>query len=174
MSGSINPTHKVLTRAVAYLDPLSLGLYRQTVSLSPGPCSLSELSSLTAPTDPRVIQAPVEQVFEAVQLMRSLVPETACGVHLLLFRSRGTLPALVAFAAGMCSELVPLEVDLSVVVESVGIVAFVAAIVVAVAVAFGSGGIDGPSRSVTSQCTPVGSFGLWWGSVTATPRGLTG
>ena len=106
--------------------------------------------------------------------MRLLVPETACEVHPLPFRSRGTLPALVVSVAEMCSESVLLEVDLSVVVGSVGIVVFVAEIVVAAAVAFGSGEIDGPSRSVTSQCTPVGSFGLWWGSVTATPHGLTG
>lgn len=174
MSGPINPTHKVLTRAVAYPNPSSLSPYQPTVSLSPGLCSLSGLSSLATPTDPRVIQALVELVFEVGQPMRSLVPVTACEVHPLPFRSRGMLLALAASVAGMCSELAPLEVGLSAVVESVGIVAFVAEIVVAAAVAFGSGEIGGPSRSVMSQGTSVGSFGLWWDSVTATPRDSTG
>ena len=93
--------------------------------------------------------------------MRLLVPETACEVHPLPFRSRGMLLALAASGAGMCSELAHLEVGLSAVVESVGIVAFVAGIVVAAAVAFGSDEIDDPSRSVTSQGTSIGSFGLW-------------
>lgn len=80
--------------------------------------------------------------------MRSLVPETVYEADLPRCRLQGTLPVLIVFVGGMNLELVPPEVDLSVVVVFVGTAAFVAVVGAAAAVALGSGEIDGLNRSV--------------------------
>jgi len=133
------PHTKFFTRFVAYLGPSSLGLYQPTASSSPDPCSLSEQSSLAAPTDPQGTQALAEPVSAATQLTRSLDLETVCGAHLLLYRSQGTVPVLIVSAGGTCLDLVPL-VDLSAAVVFVGIA-------VAAAVELGSGEIGGLNHS---------------------------
>ena len=98
---------------------------------------------------------------EVKQLTHSLAPETVYEVDLPLFRLQGTLPVLTVSAAGTCSELVPPEVDLSVVVEFVGTAVFAVEIVIAAAVAPGPDEIDGPNRSVMMQGTSAESFGSW-------------
>ena len=146
VSGSNVPLHKVLTRSVAYPDPSSPGLYQSRVSLSPGPCTLSEQSSLAAPIDPRARQAPVELVSAVTQLTRLLVPEIGYEVHLLPFRSQETLLALTVSAVGTYLELELPAVDLSAVVVFVATAVF--AEVAVAAVALGSDEIDGSNRSV--------------------------
>jgi len=146
VSGSNVPPHKVLTRSVAYPDPSSLGPYQSTVSLSPGPCTLSEQSSLAAPIDPQARLALVELVSAATQLTHSLVPEIVYEVHLPPFRSQERSLVLTASAAGTYSELELLAVDLSAVV--VFVVTAVFAEVAVAAVALGSDEIDGLNRSV--------------------------
>jgi len=147
VSGSKFPHTKFFTRFVACPGPSSLGLYQPKVGSSPDPYSLSEQSSLAAPTDPQERQALVEPVSAATQLTRSLVLETACGVHLPPYRSRGTALMLVVSATGMCFDLVPLEVGLSAVVVFVGTAVFVVEIAVAAAVGLGSGEIGGLNHS---------------------------
>lgn len=142
------PHTKFFTRFVAYPNPSSPSLYQPTASLSPGPCSLSEQSSLTAPIDPRARQAPVELVSVVTQPMRLLVPEIACEVHLPPFRSQGMLLASAVSAVGTCLERIPLEVDLSAVVF-VGAVVFVVEIAIVAGVALDSGEIGDPNRSAT-------------------------
>ena len=65
---------------------------------------------------------------------------------------------LVVSAAETRLALVHLGADSAVVVAFVGIAATV---VIAVAVAFGSGGIGDPSRSVMTWGTLFDGFGLW-------------
>ena len=154
------PHTEFFTHFVAYPSPSFLGPYQPTASSNPGPCSLSAQSSLAAPTDPRVIQAPVEPVSAVALTMRSLVPETACEVDLLQCHSRGMLPVLTVFVVGTCSELVHLGVGLYAVAVFVGTVVTVVGVGIAAAVAFGSGEIGDLNRSVMTEGTPAGSFGL--------------
>ena len=163
-------TQSPVTRFVAYPDPLFPSPYQPTASLSLGPCFLSEQSSLVTPIGPRVIQALVELVSEAMQPMRLLVPATACEVHPPLFRSQGMLPVLTVSVGGTRPELARLEVDLSAVVAFVGTVVFAVEIAVAVAVAPGLDEIGGSNHFVMTQGTSAGSSGPQWGSVTAKRR----
>ena len=163
-------TQSPFTRFVAYPDPLFPSPYQLTASLSLGPCFLSEQSSLVTPIGRRAIQALVELVSEVTQLMRLLVPATACEVHPPLFRSQGMLPVLTVSVGGTRPELARLEVDLSAVVEFAGTVVSAVGIAVVVVVAPGLDEIGGSNHFVMTQGTSAGSSGPQWGSVTAKRR----
>lgn len=153
------PHTEFFTRFVAYLNPSSPGPCQPTAGSGPGPCSLSARSNLITPNDPRARRAPVELVSAVTLPMRSLVPETVYGVGLPQCRLWETLPVSIVSGGGTCSELVPQGVDLSVVVVSVGAVAFVVEVGVAAAAAPDFGGIGGLNHSVMMWDTSVGSFG---------------
>ena len=161
------------TRFVAYPNPSSPGLCQLTASSGPDPCSLSERSSLVAPIDPRARQAPVERVSAVPLPTRSLVLETAYEADLPRCRSWGKPPVLIVFAGGTCLELVLLVVGLCAVVVFVEAAALVE-VVVAAAVALGSGEIGDLNHYGVTQGTTVGKFGSSKGPVMATRRDSTG
>jgi len=155
------PHTEFFTRFVAYPNPSSLGPYQPTTSSNPDPCSLSEQSSLVAPSDLRARQAPVELAFAVTLPTHSLVPETAYEADQPRCHSWGKLPALIVSAGETCSELVLLVVGLSAVVVFVAAGAFVVVVGVAAAVALGSGEIGGLNHSAATRGTSVEDLGSW-------------